>query len=135
MIVPVRPVEVAISAELEPRTVALTLDGRGADLGAVTAALVATPPRRLDDLAAWRALPRGALRTVRLDVDAVALAIARISGRPLPARGTVAAHVALDATGGQARAGRPARRSPSMARRRRSISTRRLTSTPSAAPP
>jgi hypothetical protein len=101
-----RPVEVAISAELEPRTVALTLDGRGADLGAVTAALVATPPRRLDDLAAWRALPRGALRTVRLDVDAVALgAIARISGRPLPARGTVAAHVALDATGGQARLG------------------------------
>ncbi|MBL8621899.1 MAG: translocation/assembly module TamB domain-containing protein [Myxococcales bacterium] len=101
-----RPVEVAISAEVEPRTVAIALDGRGDDVGAVTAALVATPPHRLDDLAGWRALPRTALRTLRVDVDAVALAaIARISGRALPATGTVAAHVALDATGGQARLG------------------------------
>ncbi|MBK7073031.1 MAG: translocation/assembly module TamB domain-containing protein [Myxococcales bacterium] len=101
-----RPIEVAVSAELEPRTVAITVDGRGDDLGAVTAALVATPPRRLDDLAAWRALPRGALRTLRLDVDAVALAaIPRITGRPLPATGTARAHVALDAAGGQVRIG------------------------------
>ncbi|MBK9030631.1 MAG: translocation/assembly module TamB domain-containing protein [Myxococcales bacterium] len=92
-----QPIELAVTAEVSPRTVTLALDGRGPDVGALTVAATVTPPRRLDDLAGWRRLERAAVRAVRIEADALDLgAIARLTGGPATVTGTIATTVTAD---------------------------------------
>ena len=83
-------VEVSLAVDAGPRALTVTLDGRGASVGAVAVALAVTPPRRLDDLAAWQRLDRGAVQTLTVESERLDLAaVAALAGVRSPVAGSL----------------------------------------------
>jgi len=98
------PIDATLDVAARPRSVTLAMTVRGEGLGAAEVAFELAAPRRLDDVRAWRRLPRSAIRRGRVTLAKLDLAaLARLAGKAPPAKGRVDGELTFtpDATTGE----------------------------------
>ncbi len=95
------PVDVTATADLGPHGLRLGLAARGHALGSLAATARLTPPRRLEDRAAWRRLKRTAIDELQVRARALDLArLAELAGGAPRVEGMVDADVDVTGAGG-----------------------------------